>query len=99
MDLIEHAEGIVVTVRVQPGAKRSAILGEYAGGLKIAVAAPPVDGKANEAIVEFFRELTGLKRSQIDVIRGEKSRNKLVLLRSISRADVERLLGLPLSDL
>jgi uncharacterized protein (TIGR00251 family) len=91
MDITEHAEGIVLTVRVRPGAKRSAVIGEHAGGIKIAVAAPPVDGKANEALIEFLREALQLKRSQLEIIRGDKSRQKHVLLRGVSREVVARL--------
>jgi uncharacterized protein (TIGR00251 family) len=93
LNITDHAEGIVVTVRVQPGAKRSAIIGEHAGGLKIAVAAPPVEGKANDALIAFLRELLQLKRSQVEILRGEKSRQKQVLLRGVGRKDIEALLN------
>jgi uncharacterized protein (TIGR00251 family) len=92
IELTNHCDGIIVAVRVQPGAKKSAIIGEHAGGLKIAVAAPPVEGKANEALVEFLREKLALKRSQVEIIRGQKSRQKHVLLRGVIPDDLVKLL-------
>jgi uncharacterized protein len=92
MDISDHPEGLVLSVRVQPGAKRSAIVGKHARGLKIAVAAPPVDDKANEVLVDFLRTALGLKRSQVEIIRGEKSRQKHVLLRGVNRDDVAKLM-------
>jgi uncharacterized protein len=57
-----HAEGCLLSVRAQPGARKNAVLGEHAGMLKITVTAPPQDGRANESITELLREWLGLKR-------------------------------------
>jgi uncharacterized protein (TIGR00251 family) len=56
----EHAEGLLLPVRAQPGARRSGVQGEQAGALKVAVSAPPQDGRANEALAEVLREALGL---------------------------------------
>jgi uncharacterized protein len=66
------------SVRVQPRASRTAILGEFGGALKIAVAAPPVEGKANEALIRFFAELFEVPRSAVEIVGGRASRNKVV---------------------
>jgi uncharacterized protein len=79
-----HAEGCVLPVHAQPGARRCAVLGEQAGALKIAVTAPPEDGRANKALVETLRGTLQLKRSQIELISGPTSRKKRFLIRGLS---------------
>jgi uncharacterized protein len=79
-----HAEGVTLAVRAQPNAKKNAILGEQASALKVAVSAPPEDGRANDAIVEVLRTWLGLKRSAVEIISGRTNRNKVILLRGVS---------------
>jgi len=75
-------DGAVFAVRVQPRAKRTAITGVFGeaedAALKLALAAPPVDGRANEAVVEFFAELLNVPRSHVQILSGEKSRSKVI---------------------
>ena len=86
--LRETAEGCTLTVRVQPGARRTAILGVYGEGeqaqLKIALQAPPVDGRANEALVEFLAQLGGLPKFSVNLVSGHASRSKVLLLRGLN---------------
>ncbi|MBX7105999.1 MAG: DUF167 domain-containing protein [Gemmataceae bacterium] len=82
IEIRDHTEGVTFEVRVQPGAKKSRILGENEGVLRLAVNAPPVDGAANETVVEFLRDVWGLRRSQIEIISGFKSRGKRILVRT-----------------
>lgn len=91
MKVTETADGVVIAVKVQPGAKRSAITGVHADALKIAVAAPPVDGKANAELIKFLSEALGVKRGQIQIIRGEKAKQKQVLLTGLTANDVSKL--------
>src|SRR5262245_59857901 len=84
----EHPEGVVLQVRAQPGARKNAVLGEHAGALKIAVTAPPEDGRANLALVELLRDKLGLKRSQIELIAGVTSRDKRYLIRGVTRDEL-----------
>lgn len=84
IDVRPHAEGCVLAVRAQPGARKNAVLGEQAGALKLAVTAPPKDGRANTAIAELLREYFELKRSQVDLIAGATNRNKQFLIRGLS---------------
>lgn len=85
----EHAEGCVLPVRAQPGAKRVGVQGERNGALKVAVTAPPEDGRANKALVEVLREALGLKRSQVELLSGETSRDKRFLIRGLTKAELE----------
>jgi uncharacterized protein (TIGR00251 family) len=86
----EHPEGWVVAVRAQPGARRNGVVGEQAGSLKVAVTAPAQDGRANKAIVEVLREALGVKRSQLELIAGDTHRNKSILVRDLTRAELEK---------
>jgi uncharacterized protein (TIGR00251 family) len=91
--LAEHPEGLLLPVRAQPGARKAGVLGEHSGALKIAVTAPPEDGRANKALTELLRELLELKRSQIELLFGATSRDKRFLIRGLPRADLERRLA------
>jgi uncharacterized protein (TIGR00251 family) len=86
-----HAEGATLAVRAQPGARKNAVLGEQAGALKVAVTAPPQDGRANAAIVEVLRDWLGVKRSQVELVSGQAHRNKVFLVRGVT---VEQLVAL-----
>jgi uncharacterized protein (TIGR00251 family) len=86
--LSDHAEGVVLPVRAQPGARKAGVLGEQAGALKVAVTAPPEDGRANKALTELLRELLGLKRSQIELLSGATGRDKRFLIRGLNKAEL-----------
>ncbi len=85
----EHAEGCILAVRAQPGARRAGVQGEQAGALKIAVTAPPEDGRANKALIEELRQFLGVKRSQVELLGGQTSRDKRFLIRGVTRAELE----------
>lgn len=70
--------GWTIAVHVQPGAKRTAVAGTHGERLKIRIAAPPIEGRANAAIVAFVAERLGVPRAQVSVARGERSRDKLI---------------------
>ena len=86
-----HSEGALLAVRAQPGAKRNAVLGEQAGALKVAVTAPPEDGRANAAIVEVLRDWLGVKRSQVELAGGLTNRNKTILIRGVTLEELSKL--------
>jgi len=69
---------VAVAVRVQPGASRDEVIGWEAGVLRVRLRARAVEGKANKALMEFLAERLGLRPRQISLIRGERSREKLV---------------------
>ncbi len=77
-----------MAVHAQPGAKRDAIVGEYDGKLKVALTAPPVDGKANEKLTKFLASELGVAKSALTLIAGDTNRSKRLLVRGMSAADV-----------
>jgi hypothetical protein len=99
IDIADHADGCVLAVRVQPGARKAGVKGEQAGALKLAVTAPPEDGRANAAVLELLAELLGVKRQQLELIVGATNRNKKYLVRGVRanelRQKVVAILGLP----
>ena len=86
--IAEHPEGCVLSVRAQPGARKAGVLGEQGAALKVAVTAPPEDGRANKALAEALREALGLKRSQVELLSGATSRDKKFLIRGVTPADL-----------
>jgi uncharacterized protein (TIGR00251 family) len=92
-----HSEGAILAVRAQPGARRNAVLGEQAGALKVAVTAPPEDGRANAALVEVLRDWLGRKRSQVELAGGQTNRNKTFLIRGLTAEQLTALIEAKLS--
>jgi uncharacterized protein (TIGR00251 family) len=91
--LAEHADGCVLAVRAQPGARRNAVVGAQAGALKVAVTAPPDQGRANKALAETLAAALGLKKSQVELIAGPTSRDKKFLLRGVTADDARRVVA------
>jgi uncharacterized protein (TIGR00251 family) len=89
----EQSGGVVLDLVVQPRASRSAIVGHHDGRLKVALAAPPVDGEANEALVAFLSSLLGVPKRAVVLLRGESGRRKTVSVSGSSLAAVQRLLA------
>jgi uncharacterized protein (TIGR00251 family) len=81
-DAREEDGAIVLALHVQPGAKRTGVAGTHGGALKVRLAAPPVDGKANDELVRFLAEAFGVPRRNVTIIRGEASRDKTVRVAS-----------------
>ena len=90
--LRETGEGVTLAVRAQPGAKKTAITGVYGEGnaaqLKIAVNAPPVEGRANDALIEFLAETLEISRSRLVLTSGGTNRSKVFLLRGLTESEV-----------
>ena len=81
MQITRNEKGIYLSVRVTPGAKRNAIDGVWnETHLKIALQAPAVDGKANEALIDFLSELLKVKKKNIFIVTGQTSRCKVILI-------------------
>jgi uncharacterized protein len=81
-----------IKVRVVPRSSRNQIVGVEDGIFKIKLTAPPVDGKANKALVEFLAKRLGLARGSVEIISGERSRQKLVRIHGLSPKEVDALL-------
>jgi len=73
-----HAGSLRIAVHVQPGARVSEVLGEIGDALKIRLQAPPVDGKANEALIEFIADKLDVRLRDLRILRGQTSRQKLL---------------------
>jgi uncharacterized protein (TIGR00251 family) len=93
IQLTNHARGVLLPVRAQPGARREAIVGEHGGELKVAVSQPPEKGKANERIVEVLCEELSLRRSQIELVAGETSRSKKFVITGVSLEELQQRLA------
>jgi len=92
IDISDSPNGSTFAVKVHPRAKKNAITGEVGGALKVALTAPPVDGKANDACIDFFAKLLNVQRSSVTIAAGHASRNKVIRVTNLSAARVrERL--------
>ncbi|MDD3363847.1 MAG: DUF167 domain-containing protein [Syntrophomonas sp.] len=80
----EVVGGVRLEVRVQPRSSRNQVVGEQAGALKVKLTAPPVDGEANAALIGFLSGYLKIPRKDINLIKGETSRNKIVEIMGIS---------------
>ncbi|EAU61862.1 conserved hypothetical protein [Stigmatella aurantiaca DW4/3-1] len=78
---------------VQPRASRTRVVGEHDGMLKLQLAAPPVDGEANAALVEFLAKRLGLPRRQVTLVAGDAARRKRVFLAGVDAARVEAVMS------
>ena len=84
--------GVVLRVHAQPGAGRSGIVGRHGDALKVKVAAPPADGRANDAIAGVLAEAFGLKPAQLTLVSGPSSRAKRFRLDGVDAAAIDRRL-------
>ena len=82
-----------LTVKVHPRAKRSALAGRIGDAWKLSLAAPPVDGKANDECVRFLAELARVPRSRARIVMGLTSRLKVVEIEGVPQEDLERRLS------
>jgi hypothetical protein len=92
----ETDDGVVLHVHVQPGAGRSAVVGRHGDALKVRVAAPPVDGRANEATEALLVEALGLDRADVELTSGATSRSKRYRLRGVDGAEIDKRLRVAL---
>ena len=84
--------GATFAVKIHPRAKKDAITGEVGDAIKLALIAPPVDGKANAACIEFFARLLEVPRSSVTIAAGESSRNKVIRVAGLLAEEVRKRL-------
>jgi len=89
MFFTDHPDGLLIDVRVQPKSSKNAIVGVHGEALKIKLNAPPVDGKANKALVQLVAKALHCPKSAVEIISGQASRNKRLLIRITKDADFE----------
>lgn len=89
----EHPDGATVTLRVVPRAPRTILAGRHGDALKLKVHAPPVDGAANDAVRRYLAERCDVRPSAVELLQGDRSRDKVVLIRGGDVAAVRRALA------
>ena len=85
--------GATFKIKVHPRARKDGITGEIGDALKLALTAPPADGKANESCIRFFADLLELPRSSVTIAAGQNSRNKIIRVSGVSAGDVRARMG------
>ncbi|HWZ42347.1 MAG TPA: DUF167 domain-containing protein [Candidatus Saccharimonadales bacterium] len=90
--LLDGAGCVSFAIKVHPRARKNAITGVTGDALKLSLTAPPVDGKANQAVVDFFADLFDISRSSVTIASGESSRQKAVRIAGVNRQTVEQRL-------
>jgi uncharacterized protein len=88
-----HETSARLTLRVSPGAARSAVVGRHGAGWKVRVSAAPEDGKANDAVVRLLADTLALPRRDVRIVSGRASRDKTVALAGMSPEEIERRLA------
>ena len=93
LEIIENlaAGTVIFAVRVQPRASKDEIVGEMAGAIKIRLQAPALEGRANEALIEFLAELLKTPKGAVRILSGERSRIKRLEIRGVTKQQIERL--------
>ena len=86
-------DGATFQVKVQPRAKKNAIVGEVGEALKLALTAPPIEGRANQACIAFLAELLNVPRSSVTIATGQSSRNKVIRVAGMTAKQVKERLS------
>ena len=86
--------GATFAVKIRPRAKQNAITGELGGALKLSLTAPPVEGRANDACIEFLANLLKVPRSSVTIASGQSGRRKVTRVSGISVGEVQKRLGI-----
>ena len=93
LKLIEKDGAVTIRIKVQPRAPRTEIVGEHDGAIKLRVAAPPIDGRANEECRRFLAKLFEVSATSVEIISGDSSRDKVIRISNISARRVLEALG------
>ena len=91
--ITDKGDHLLLAVKAQPRASRNAIEGELGKELRVRITAPPVDSAANEALVRFIAETAGVKRSQVELVRGGTSRHKVLAIHGLTAAELSAKLS------
>jgi uncharacterized protein len=86
--LTETAEGVILSLKVQPRSSKNQLVGSHDGALKVKLTAPPVDGSANKCCCDFLAKLLRVPVRDIEITSGATSRHKRVLVKGLSGSDV-----------
>ena len=91
--LRQSGDDVVLTLHIQPGAKKTEIAGQHGEALKVRLAAPPVDGKANDCLIAFLAKRLGIAKAGVEMEAGASSRSKRVRIVGVASALVVERLG------
>jgi len=89
LPIADSKDGALFSVRVHPGARKSGITGIHADALKISLSTPPVDGRANEALIEFIAKWLGVTRAAVVIVSGQHARSKRVRVTGVAATEVQ----------
>ncbi len=92
--LHSNSSGVTFAIKVHPRARKNAITGEVGEAVKVSLTAPPIDGRANDACIEFFAKLLKVPRSSVSIASGKSSRNKVIRVAGVSAQYVRKGLTL-----
>lgn len=88
------ARGLKLSLFIQPKSSKNEIIGPHNGALKVKITAPPVEGKANEELVEFLADLLDIPKRQIEILKGETGRHKTVEIWGLTEVELRQRLGI-----
>ncbi len=91
MDIQEHSDGTAIKVKIQPRASRNRIAGKLGDTLKVTLTAPPVDGAANAACIEFFASLLKIPKSRVEILSGHTGRTKLIKFYGVTGDELQHI--------
>ncbi|HEX3031936.1 MAG TPA: DUF167 domain-containing protein [Bacillota bacterium] len=92
LDIKQTPEGVTFKIRVQPKSSRNKLDGLYQDGIKVRLTAPPVDGEANQACLEFFAKLFGVSKSRVHLVSGHTGRSKVIQVLGITAEQARAVL-------
>jgi uncharacterized protein (TIGR00251 family) len=87
-------QGVSFAVKIHPHAKKNAINGELGKALKVSLTAPPIEGRANDACIEFFAKLLNVPRSSVTIASGHSSRNKVIRVLGLSAEELRKRIAM-----
>ena len=89
-----HDDGVELALQIQPRASRTEVVGPLGGALKIRLAAPPVDGEANDELIRFLAKVLGVPKGAVEIASGSTGRRKRVRVKGVDARTATRLLGI-----
>src|SRR5438270_11292229 len=93
LDIQERSDAVILSVRVQTRASTDEVAGEMAGALKVRLQAPPVENRANDALIEFLAQLLKTPKSAVRILSGDRSRTKRIEIRGVTPQQIQALLS------
>ena len=89
----DNDAGVTFAIKIHPRAKKNAITGQIGDALKLSLTAPPIEGRANDACIEFFAKLLKVSRSSVTIASGQTGRNKVIRIAGLSAEELRKRLG------